>query len=512
MTELPRAICDTPCGRLAGDLVEGVVRFLGVRYAAPPTGSRRLRSPAPPVPWTGTRAATAIGPAAPQLLAGAQTWLNEPIARQDEDCLSLNLWAPEGATDAPVLVWLHGGATRSGHGGMAAIDGARLARRHGLVVITVNYRLGPLGGLGHPDLTDPQTGHCANWGLQDQIAALEWVRLCVRAFGGDAANVTLAGQSSGAASALLIAQNPACRSLFHRVIAQSPPLFRPPMVADLDGAAAYTAALAAFLGTDVAGLRALDGAELVRREAAFLKAPGHGGGFARPLTAPTRDGRLVHAWPHEGAAADVPLLIGSTRDEALFWYDLPLPDGTPLAAATAPADGAALEAAVRRLIVQHYAFGDAPSPETVLAVYRAHHPGANLAALWLALYTDLVFRLPIRHYALRHARRGAPAFLYEFAWPLAPPVRGTPHAADVPFVFGTVTHPHLAAKIGDGATTTAAEVAALWAAFARSGRPGPDWPPLADGGQAVLGEARLPARFATLEADPLLALWTALRP
>jgi para-nitrobenzyl esterase len=510
---------ETPAGSLAGQRHDGVDRFLGIPYAAAPVGALRLRSPRPATGWAGIRRVDHIGPAAPQHLAGSQTWLTEPIACMDEDCLTLNVWAPADACDAPVLVWFHGGATRNGHGGAAACDGFRLAREHGIVVVTVNYRLGPLGGLAHPELTDPETGTCANWGMQDKIASLRWLRDSIAGFGGDPRKVTIAGQSSGAANVVLIAQNPDCEGLFGGVIAQSPPLFQPPMFVGLDDAAEYTEAVAAALGTSVAGLRDLDGSDFVRREAALLRDVDFTRRFPRPRTAPTLDGRLVHAWPHDGVLADVPLLIGFTRDEAKFWYDLALPDGTRLSALTPPEPGAPFEAALARLIALHYPFKPAPSPAAILAGYRAAMPGAGSAAIWLAIYSDLVFRAPILRYATRHARRGSPAFLYDFAWPLAV-TGGTPHAACVPFVFGTHRHPHLAPKIGaDTAEAVANATMAAWAAFVRHGTPATsalDWPAL---------NSELPpaaAKAMTIDIDGMLfgplhganrfAPWPAMQP
>ncbi|AMS39256.1 carboxylesterase [Aminobacter sp. Y103A] len=508
---------ETPAGSLAGQRHDGVDRFLGIPYAAAPVGALRLRSPRPVPGWAGIRRVDHIGPAAPQHLAGSQTWLNEPIACMDEDCLTLNVWAPADACDAPVLVWFHGGATRNGHGGAAACDGFRLAREHGIVVVTVNYRLGPLGGLAHPELTDPETGTCANWGMQDKIASLRWLRDSIAGFGGDPRKMTIAGQSSGAANVVLIAQNPDCEGLFCGVIAQSPPLFQPPMFVGLDDAAEYTEAVAAALGTSVAGLRDLDGSDLVRREAALLRDVDFTRRFPRPRTAPTLDGRLVHAWPHDGVLADVPLLIGFTRDEARFWYDLALPDGTRLSALTPPEPGAPFEAALARLIALHYPFEPTPSPAATFAAYGFAMPDAGSAAIWLAIYSDLVFRAPILQYATRHARRGSPAFLYDFAWPLAV-TGGTPHAACVPFVFGTHRHPHLAPKIGVDVDATVAAAMAAWATFIRHGTPATpthDWPGLNPGLPLDAAEAMSIGRdgmlFGPLHGANRLASWPAMQ-
>jgi para-nitrobenzyl esterase len=509
-------------GRLGGIEENGVRRFLGIPYAAAPVGAGRLRSPRPHPGWTGIRPALEIGPAAPQKLAGMQTWLNDPIARFDEDCLYLNVYTPAEASAAPVMVWFHGGATRAGHGGAATISGARLAREQGIVVVTVNYRLGPLGGLAHPELADEDTGHVANWGMQDKIAALQWVQRSIGAFGGDPGAVTIAGQSSGGTNAILIAQNPDCAGLFHRVIAMSPPLFRPPMFVGLDAAAEYTAALADLLGVPVRGLRDMDGATLVRRELEFLNQSEFAQRFGRPRTAPTLDGLLVREWAYTGTAAPVPLIIGFTRDEARFWYDLKLPDGTVLTTLKPPSTLAELKSELARLVKLYYAFDAPPAADEVIAAYGGGAASdGDAARLWFEAYADLLFRAPILHYAARHAAR-APAYLYESAWPLAVPAEGTPHAADVPFLFGTVANPHIAAKIGYGPEAEAASAVtmAMFGGFVRTGAPAavtglPAWRPLAGVGDVeamTFGASRRPASFGALDRPPPPGFWRAFDP
>ena len=471
-------VVETPYGRLRGARAAGVERFLGIPYAQAPVGALRLRSPRRPAPSAGERDASAPGAASLQTLGGNQTWLYEPIARTDEDCLFLNVWTPDPLGGLPVVVWLHGGATRNGHGAAGAFDGAALARTGRVVVVTVNYRLGALGGLAHPDLRDDDTGHCANWGLQDKLAALAWVRECIAAFGGDPARITLAGQSSGAASAVMIAQGTAAHGLVARLIAQSPPLFQPPVFAELADASAYTGQFARSLGVSVAGLRTIDGRELARAEQSFIRA----GTFPRPRTAPVRDGALVREWPYAGAIAPVPMLIGSTRDEGLFWYGLRDADGNVLSPFAPPRTRDELLDQVAALLRLHHPFDGAPAPADVADAYRSARDRDDPAAVWSAIYTDLAFRAPILHCAARHARRGNPSFVYEFAHTLPAPGAGTPHAADVPFVFGTTAHPHLARKVGHGpgAIATAGAMMRMWASFAWTGDPSADgvarWP------------------------------------
>ena len=248
-------IAETRSGRLAGFRQQQALAFLGIPFAAPPVGPLRYCPPRPAAAWPGLRDATAPGAAPIQTLAAAAAWLYDSAEPQSEDCLYLNVWTPALAGRRPVMVWLHGGAWRTGHGAVAATNGAALAVRGDVVVVTCNYRLGVLGWLAHPDLTDAQTGVAANWGLQDQLAALRWVRDNIAAFGGNPDNVTLFGQSAGGSSVASIAQNPANAGLFHKLIIQSGSLHGAPAFADQVTAARYAETLARRLDTTVAGLR-----------------------------------------------------------------------------------------------------------------------------------------------------------------------------------------------------------------------------------------------------------------
>ncbi|GAB2818985.1 hypothetical protein GCM10027176_24290 [Actinoallomurus bryophytorum] len=208
-----------PAGALRGVSTGTVTAFRGIPYA----GAERFAAPRPVPTWEGVRDAVRMGPAAPQPPSRLEGVMGPGSdLDQDEDCLSLNVWTP-GGTGLPVLVWLHGGAFTSGSGAEAWYDGALLAERGRLVVVTVNYRLGALGYLDlSPDFAP------ANLGLLDQIAALDWVRANIAAFGGDPERVTLAGQSAGALSALALSGHPAGRDLFQQVILQSTPTGVPP--------------------------------------------------------------------------------------------------------------------------------------------------------------------------------------------------------------------------------------------------------------------------------------------
>lgn len=513
MSDHDHPVVDTPDGRVSGCRVGTVTRFLGLPYAAPPVGPLRLRSPRPPAPWTGLRDGGIAAPASLQTLGGNQVWMNEPIACQDEDCLYLNVWTPDTAGRAPVLFWLHGGQTRNGHGAAPGIDGAALAAL-GLVVVTINYRLGALGGLAHPALEDGHSGLCANWGLQDKLAALTWVQRSIAAFGGDPARVTLAGQSSGAANAALIAQHRLAAGQYARVIAQSPPLFRAPMFVDLAAAAEYTEAFAASLGLGVGALRDLDGRALQRAEHAFAYSPELTARMGRPRTAPVLDGQLLRHWTWDGPDAGVPLLAGWTRDEADFWFHLRDGQGCSIAPQKAPADAAALAQRCAGLMRLHYAFDDAPQPASVLAAYAQ---AGELPRQWSALYTDLAFRAPILQFLGRNARAGLPTWGYEFAHPMASADGGSPHATDVPLVFGTWAHPHFDGKIGDpaAAASTSRAMGQAWAAFVRDGDPGAaagsPWSRFDAAAPQVMRFGPPAAAMAALDRPDALALWPAYR-
>jgi para-nitrobenzyl esterase len=203
-------IVATTSGSFRGQAAGRTVRFLGVPYAQPPVGALRFRAPQPVQPTNAVIDAFEFGAASLQTIPPTTRWIYPTPAVQDESCLTLNVWSPSLQGKAPVLVWLHGGGFRTGATSMPLMDGQWLAE-HGLVVVTVNHRLGALGLLAHPAFTDPTNGSFANWQQQDMAAALQWVRQNIAAFGGDADNVCLIGQSGGAKSAALLAQNPAVR-------------------------------------------------------------------------------------------------------------------------------------------------------------------------------------------------------------------------------------------------------------------------------------------------------------
>ncbi|MFB7353013.1 carboxylesterase/lipase family protein [Streptomyces gardneri] len=445
-----------------------VVAVLGIPYAAPPFGARRFREPAPAAAWAGVRDCTAFGPVAPQSaeLPGAPVW-----SPGDEDILTVNVWtpAPDGGS-LPVLVWIHGGAYTFGSSAQPDFDGDALARA-GLVVVTLNYRLG-FEGFGHVPAAGG-TAHPDNRGLLDQVAALRWVRENIAAFGGDPDNVTVAGQSSGAASiACLMVMDRAC-GLFHRAVLHSPasPCYTP------DIAAATTREVAAAAGRPATpeGLAAATPQDLVtasdRVVEEYRRDPSSGSRHYDPsLYAPVLDGDVLPIDPLAGIAAgasrEVDLLVCHTTEE--YW----LLDAVGSSAKVTT--GEQLDRFAR----------DFGIPDGLPAGYRAAMPHAPVLDVYLAVFGDLLFGEYARRLAERHALAGGRTFLARFDRRRTGPdgtVRAW-HCADVPFAFGAIGKDCAAFLIG-GAPTPAdhdlsARMVRAWSGFAAAGDPG--WPSFDD--------------------------------
>ena len=215
-------VVHAPVGAVEGQAEGAVDAFKGIPYAQPPVGAARWAPPKPVADWHDVRKATAFGPACVQPPSPPGNLYGDTPPRMSEDCLSLNVWAPKAAKKAPVFVWIHGGALTTGSSSESVYDGAKIARQGGVVVVSINYRLGVLGWLAHPALSaeSPQ-GLSGNYGLLDQIEALRWVQRNIASFGGDPANVTIAGESAGGLSVMYLMASPPARGLFAKAIAES---------------------------------------------------------------------------------------------------------------------------------------------------------------------------------------------------------------------------------------------------------------------------------------------------
>lgn len=350
-------------GALAGlELSGGAAVFRGIRYAQPPIGEFRWRPPVEAPAWSGVQRAAEFGPACLQTASPPGSIYAQVPPRMSEDCLFLNVWRPRQAVNAPVMVWLHGGALRRGDPASGLYDGEQLART-GVVVVTVNYRLGVLGYLAHPQLSaESPRASSGNYGLLDQIAALRWVRDNIAAFGGDPANVTLFGESAGALSAIELMCSPLARGLFHRVILQSGYLVSNPALQDVcfgqPSAESVGERLARQLGAaDLAALRAMPAESLVAKAAAA--------GFDPQATI---DGwvlpRQIVECLDGGEQAAVPMIVGFNEGEArsLRSYFLP-----PL-----PASAADYESRVRD--IYRDLSSDALAPPTAGRSFGRDHP------------------------------------------------------------------------------------------------------------------------------------------
>ncbi len=448
-----------------------VVAFKGIPYAAPPVGDLRWRPPAPVRGWQGVRDASASGPICIQ--NGGQD------VPQDEDCLLLNVWAPrETRAPRPVLFWIHGGGYTGGSGSTAIYDGTQLAA-DGAVVVTINYRLNVFGFLAHPALSaESPHGAAGNYGLLDMVAALEWVRDNIAAFGGDPGRVTIFGESAGGGAVMSVMLVPQAGGLFHGAIAQSNWING--WERSLDTAAAQGVRVAAALGIaedaedPLAAMRAASAADVLAASNADAGSP-----FMRTgnVWAPNVDGWVIADDPlamyRAGRQHAVPLVTGLNGNEgSLMTRGMDVPDGE------------AFEAYVRSV---YPALAD-----DMLAHYDASSPAAAQAAVDKVVH-DLYFAGPVRAHAEAQAAAGAPTWLYHFthvpptAWGAA---LGSHHAAELVYVFGTLTRrdeggerPLGLTPVGDYTdtdTALSATMRAYWVQFAATGDPNreglPPWP------------------------------------
>jgi para-nitrobenzyl esterase len=424
-------------GVLVGAQTDRARIFRNVPYAAPPVGDLRWAPPRRPTAWSGERDATANGPSCPQKMNADGTpnegSANGPVS---EDCLQLNVFAPLDARKAPVMVWLHGGGHKTGAGWI--YDGQNFAR-DGVVLVAINYRLGPLGYFAHPALGKDQAG---NYGLMDQVAALQWVKRNIAEFGGDPGNVTVFGESAGGSSTLAILATPSAKGLFHKAAVQSGGGWNKPLT--LSAKEAEGGALAAKLGaSNLAELRALPAQAIAEAG-------------AEADYGPFSDGRVLKETPAQaftaGREADVPLIVGANSGE-----DSLLGRRLPGAAAMA----AAIPASVKAAYPDEVAKGD--------------------EALVRAVFGDQYMVAPARWLAAQ-AADGEPAWLYHFSYvgsrfrPMG--VTTAAHAAEIQYVFEYWGRRTPLSMVAADDRAMADLMHGCWVAFAKTGAPTCDiaWP------------------------------------
>jgi len=435
------AIADTPpprvktdSGWVIGTEVGPSHAFRAIPYAAPPVGPLRWRPPQPVAAWKEDRPALADGPACAQpIIPGGHPNGGGYFGPVSEDCLTLDVFAPPAAAKAPVMVWIFGGGNSAGADSIAPNDG-RFFARDGVVLVAMNYRLGPLGFFAHPALTKEarRGAPLANYGLMDQIAALKWVKRNIAAFGGDPNNVTIFGESAGGADVLTLMVTPAARSLFQKATVQSGGGWGAPV--SLAQSEAAGVALAGKLGLPAGAtaeqLRALPVDKLV------------GAGEAKL----TVDGRLVVETAAQGFArghqAPAPLIIGSNSWEASL-----LPP------------------------TSYAAYAAAASAETKVAY---PDQAADPDKLAQAMFTDAVMGAPARWFAAQASKKSG-AWLYEFSYVRIArrgKIPGANHTSENPYVFDTqMIVPNYSSEIQDADRQVAAFMHSCWVSFAKTGKP-----------------------------------------
>jgi para-nitrobenzyl esterase len=467
-------------GRLVGTSSDGITVFKGIPYAAPPIGSLRWRPPQPGPTWSGERDASAFGPVCPQhATSGLVARANLP---QSEDCLTLNVWTPDlrPAAPLPVMVWLHGGGFTQGGSAVPLYDGAALARR-GVVIVTLNYRLGRLGFFALPALAAEHPGDpFANYGLLDQIAALEWVKHNIAAFGGDSANITLFGESAGAVSTDALMASPLGRGLFARAISESgPALYGTTALAEAEKDATAFAVRLGATGSDA----------LARLRAASTDSILDGG---EESSGPILDGTLldedITVAFAKGHVSSVPYLTGTNSDE-----------GSLLGGGNADFLSRPL--------------GDQLA--VVRSLYETDGPVSD-AAFYRQLFNDQLFMATSRLLAGFVAHAGAPAYVYRFQFmPAVLRARHAPgvmHGGELIFVFG---FGRLAALAPPADLAVADMLQTYWTNFAKTGDPNgtglPQWPTFQGPSPQtlVIGDTtRAVPDFHKAQTDVALRLWS----
>ncbi len=472
-------LAHTTSGQVRGQVDgNGIAVFRGIPYARPPVGERRFLAPAPPDPWLGTRDAFEQGPGCWQVPSPTL-----PVGpSMDEDCLYLNVWTPAAATGGarPVMVWLHGGAFHFGSCASPSTDGSRLAQRGDVVVVSLNHRLNVFGFLHLQDAIGDEVQFAGHAGMLDIVQALRWVRENIAAFGGDPDQVTVFGESGGGRKVSVLMAMPQARGLFHRAIVQSGahPRLVPRALADR-----FARGLMASLQDRLPGsrpgapaslreLQALPAAQLFEatvrhvdsvRDPALPASPG-----ARWLVmSPVLDGHHLAHHPFDPAAPagrDVPLLIGTTKDESALF----------LARSTDPTriDEAAMRERLQALLRDRAA--------DLLAAHERARPGESPWTRLVALSSEDRRLLSIDTALAKLRQGGAPVYMYWFTWETDVPWLMSAHTLEIPFVFDTVQASPITGS-SPRRQELADRLSDTWVAFARTGRPVhagvPYWPP-----------------------------------
>jgi para-nitrobenzyl esterase len=466
-------VVDTTAGKVRGTVQAGIHSFKGVPYGASTAGANRFMAPVKPTPWTGVRDCVRYGHQSPQNMSFTDVLAPQadPAEGFDEDCLVLNVWTP-GVNDnrkRPVMFWIHGGGFAQESGSWPWIDGAALARRGDVVVITVNHRLNIFGYLHLADIGGEKYAASGNAGMLDLVAALQWVRDNIAQFGGDPGNVMIFGESGGGAKTSMLLAMPSAKGLFHRAAIQSGAWLR---ATPREEATKTARSTLATLGISEKNLDALQRLPVEKLLAVVgrIGGPPPKDGAIRLGFAPVVDGKFLPAHPFDPAtpiSADIPLLVGCTQYEATLFT---LPDPTAFTL-----DEAGLRSRVGAMFTE-------PEASRLIEVYRRANPNATPSDLFLLIYSDRLARRNSVRLSERKAEQGRGAvYMYLFAWK-SPALGGklrSPHTVEIPFVFDNTDVPTVMTR-APGARELAARVSSAWIAFARNGDPNtaqlPQWP------------------------------------
>lgn len=486
---LAAPLVQTQSGELRGAPDGRVLSFKGIPYAAPPVGPLRWRPPAPPAAWQGVRNATKFGASCEQprrtstaVIPWTAEYLSDPPF--SEDCLFLNVWTPalHPASKLPVVVWIHGGGFSEGSGEVPVYRGTHLAQK-GIVVVTINYRLGLFGFLANA-LLDAEQGSSGEYGMMDQVAALEWVKANIAAFGGDPARVTIEGQSAGAISVHNLLAAPSADGLFARAIAESNSWSDAKLVPRERGEAIGEKLV------DLTGLTTLDALRAVPADQLIaLQTDPRLGDHVRFF--PVDDGKFIPEDAKE--RTDVPVLLGSNHDEA---------------SAFSPAWQISTKQAYRAMLADRFA----PLSDRFAALYPARD-NAAVPAMVQHLLADSASAGVIAWSQARDAH-AAPAYGYRYTHPEPGPLAtrfATFHSAEVPYVFGTLEYGHRPFTREDHAISD--QLQSYWANFIRTGNPnGPGlmhWPQIDSGNFMQLGDKQAVTPLLSKERRDLFNDWLA---
>ena len=469
-------IADTAFGKLRGEEIQGIKIFKGVPYGATTAGENRFLPPKDPKPWTGVRDALLYGPSAPQSNPGAArttsalSTASANLPPESEDCLVLNIWTPalKDGRKRPVLFWCHGGGFVSGSGSSPGTDGANLARRGDVVVVTINHRLNVLGFTYLAEFGGSDFAESGDAGMLDIVHALRWVRHNIEQFGGDPNTVMIFGQSGGGRKVGTLLAMPSAKGLFHRAVIESGPTIR---LVERDQAIRVSELLLAKLNAGKTQVRDLQKMPVDRIMSAYFAVLKDMAGQDQMTQgfSPTVDGNAVPKHPFHPTAspisAGVPLMLGSTRTEVTLQSD----------EAAFSLDEAGMRSRVKGL---------APADgDQLIEVYRKLNPRATPSELFFLIASDYRYGAPIMKIAERRAALGtAPVYLYYFTWET--PVQGgrlkSPHTIEIPFAFDNVQISRQLTGGGADAMALADKVSDAWLAFARTGDPNtpklPHWP------------------------------------